>query len=166
MGFTRAGEAPASLPAPGPLVQEARVRALMLQEAVQGALQIMHRDFFDPDDRDRIPSASLEDMFKVMEETWGVELHWLGVNAKTMDTDHKPRDDFERAAVTALAGGAEEFEAVEEGTLRHVSAVLLHNTCLKCHVPQRTTLQDRVAGLAIRMPLRPERRTSPPPAPQ
>ncbi|MFV1995493.1 MAG: hypothetical protein ACC661_08650, partial [Verrucomicrobiales bacterium] len=44
-------------------VAEARGRARLLHETIHGALQVMHRDFFDPEDRHRIPSASLEDVF-------------------------------------------------------------------------------------------------------
>ncbi len=133
---------------------EARSRARLLYEAIHGALQIMHRDFFDPDDKNRIPSASLEDVFKVMKETRGVELRWLGMNAKIMDVEHKARDDFEKAAVQAVIRGKEEFEQVENGKFRYVGAIQLHNQCLKCHVPHRTSLEDRFAGLAISMPLK------------
>lgn len=136
-------------------VKEARGRAQLLYEVVRGALQVMHRDFFDPDDRDRIPSASLEDMFDVVAETKGVEMRWLGVNAKTMDTDHKPQDDFEKKAVAALDKGDLEFESVEKNTFRYVGAIRLHNRCLKCHVPFRTSLEDRSAGLAISIPIQP-----------
>lgn len=133
-------------------VEEARGRARLLHEAFHGTLQIMHRDFFDPDDRHRIPSASLEDVFDELARAWGVTLTWLGVNAETLDVDHEPQDDFEKKAVAALASGKEEFEAVEGDLYRRVGVIVLHNRCLKCHVPDRTSLEDRVAGLAITMP--------------
>ena len=82
----------------------------------------------------------------------GVELRWLAVEGKTMNVDHAPRDAFERKAAAALRAGAEEYEAVEEGRYRRAGAIVLHNACLKCHVPDRKTLEDRAAGLVIVMP--------------
>jgi hypothetical protein len=137
-------------------VEEARDRARLLHEVIRGALQVMHRDFFDPDDKDRIPSSSLEDMFEVVEEEHGVKLRWLGVNAKTMKIDHKAKDDFEHAAVAALSKGAPEHEAIEGDNFRFVGTIRLHNACLKCHVPHRKSLETRAAGLAITIPLVPK----------
>lgn len=139
-----AGKVPAT-------VDEARGRARLLHETIHGTLQVVHRDFFDPDNRDRIPSATLEDVFDVLAESYGVEVHWLGVEGKTMDVDHRPRDEFERRAVEVLRSGKKEHEAVEGDRYRHAGAILLHNRCLKCHVPSRTTLEDRTAGLVISM---------------
>lgn len=132
-------------------VEEARNRARLLHESFHGALQVMHRDFFDPDDRDRIPSATLEDVFVVLARQFDVRLRWLGVNAKTMDVDHEPQDQFEKEAVAALASGQGEFEKIENGLYRFAGAIELHNQCLKCHVPMRTRLQNRTAGLVISM---------------
>ena len=140
--------------APPATVEEARARALLLHETLHGALQVMHRDFFRADERDVIPSASLEEVFEVLEDYHGVELRWLGVNARTMDSDHKPRDKFEEQAVQALAAGDSDFDAVEDGRFRFAGAIQLHNECLKCHVPHRTTLEDRMAGLLINIPLK------------
>ncbi len=134
-------------------VEEARGRARLLHESISGSLQLMHRDYFDPDDRDRIPSATLEEMFEAMNESFGVKLRWLGVNARTMDVDHEPQDQFERDAVAVLAKGKDEFERMEGKDYRFAGAIQLHNTCLKCHVPNRRSMEDRTAGLLIRMSL-------------
>lgn len=93
----------------------------------------------------------MEEVFKELAETLGVEVHWLAVDGKTMNVDHKPRDAFERKAVAALKEGKEEYEAVEEGRYRRAGAIVLHNVCLKCHVPNRKTLENRAAGLVISM---------------
>lgn len=145
---------PATATRPG-TVEEARGRARLLHESFHGALQVMHRDFFDPDDRDRIPSATLEDVFEALARQFDVRLRWLGVNAKTMDVDHEPQDQFEEEAVTALASGQGEFEKVENGLYRFAGAIELQNQCLKCHVPMRTSLHSRTAGLVISMRLEP-----------
>lgn len=132
-------------------IEEARGRARWLHESTHGTLQVIHRDFFD--DMSFIPSASLESVFKEMARTWSVEMRWIGVNA-TKDVDNEPRDRFERRAAEALAEGKKEYEAVLENQFRFVGAVRLQNECLKCHVPDRTSLEDRVAGLAINIPLK------------
>jgi hypothetical protein len=135
-------------------VVEARSRARILHETLHGTLQVMHRDFFDPNQRLSIPSRSLEDVFKELERSWQVKLHWLVVNADAMNVDNKPRDDFEKDAAKALASGKPEFETVEGNVYRFAGSIRLASQCLKCHVPRRTSTEDRTAGLVIRMPLR------------
>ena len=134
-------------------VEEARGRARLLHESIHGTLQLVHRDFFDPNDHDFIPSATLEEVFEDLSTKQKVDVRWLGVEGRTMNVDHKPKDEFERKAVEALRAGQEEFELVENNRYRRAGAILLHNACLKCHVPKRTSLEDRVAGLVISMPL-------------
>ncbi len=133
--------------------EEARGRARILHETIHGALQVMHRDFFGDDEELNLPSQSLEDVFKELARSWSVEIRWLGINA-TKDVDHKPQDDFEKRAAEAILKGATEYADIERGKYRHVGAIKIQNECLKCHVPNRTTLEDRVAGLAISIPLR------------
>lgn len=134
-------------------VEEARSRARILHETIHGALQIMHRDYFDPDDKHNIPSNSLEEVFEELARRSGVQIRWIGVNAKIMNKRHTPEDAFERRAATALASGNEEFEEIEKQRFRYAGAIPLHNVCLKCHVPYRTSLEDRTAGLVISVPL-------------
>lgn len=133
-------------------IEEARGRARWLHETIHGTLQIMHRDFFDDEFSREIPSKSMEDVFAQMNESWAVSIRWLGGNA-TKVAAHDPQDRFEEKAVQALIAGAQEYEDVERGRFRFVSAIRLQNQCLKCHVPHRTSLEDRVAGLAISIPL-------------
>ena len=135
-------------------VDEARARARLLHETIRGALQVMHRDFFGNGEDDlNLPSQSLDDVFLAVAEIWGVEIQWLGVNA-TKGASHEPDDDFEKAAAKALAAGEKEYEAVERGKFRYVGSIQIRNQCLKCHVPNRTSLEDRVGGLAFRIPLK------------
>jgi len=133
--------------------EEAKVRAQILHDTIHATLQFVHRDFFDPLEMDLIPSATLEEVFEEVEEKWAIEIRWLGVEGKTMNVDHKPRDKFEQKAVEALAKGEKEFETMEGRIFRRAAPIVLHNACLKCHVPDRTSLEDRVAGLVISMPL-------------
>ncbi len=133
--------------------KEARVRARLLHETIHGALQVMHRDFFKEEDRGKIPSASLEDVFSELQKTWNVKVAWLAVNAKAMSVDHKPSNPFEKDAARSIAAGAESHEVVEGGTYRYAGAITLGNSCLKCHVPGRTSLENRKAAVLISMPL-------------
>jgi hypothetical protein len=140
------------------MVAEARVRAQLLHETLHGALQVMHRDFFKEEERSRIPSESLEDVFAELEKSWQVKVSWMAVNAKPMSIDHKPSDAFGKAAVKALENGRESHEAVEGDFFRYAGAVTLGNRCLKCHVPDRTSLEDRVAAILITLPLQPAKK--------
>lgn len=138
-------------------VDEARGRARMLHETLHGVLQVVHRDFFREDESLMLPSQSLEDVFAALADQWGVQIRWLAVDAAAMNVDHQPRDAFEKRAVAALAKGATEYAAVEEGRYRHAGTIQLSSQCLKCHLPRRTSTEDRAAGLVISLPLQPKR---------
>jgi len=134
-------------------VEEAKLRSQLLHEMIHGALQVMHRDFFKEEDRSKIPSESLEDVFDEMEKTWGVKIRWLAVDTKAMNVDHRADDAFARKAVEVISGGAP-FHEMKEGPLyRYAGVIPLGNRCLKCHVPDRTNLEERKAAVVISMPL-------------
>ncbi len=134
-------------------MEEARARARWMHEIIHGALQVMHRDFFEEDEVERsLPSQSLDDVFAELARTHSVAIRWLGGNA-TKGKDHFPQDRFEEDAVAALIAGAPEHEALEKGVYRFVGAIKMQNQCLKCHVRDRRSLEDRVGGLAISIPL-------------
>lgn len=135
-------------------VVEARGRSRILHETMHGVLQVMHRDFFREDEGLAIPSRSLEDVFKELARSYDVELRWLAVNADAMNVDNEAKTEFERNAVKELAAGKQEFEATTDNTYRYAGAIRLASQCLKCHVPRRTSTEDRTAALVITMPLR------------
>lgn len=143
---------PPSIP-PATTVAEADARARLLHETIHGAIQIVHRDFFDVDNPGAIPSASLEDVFASLAESYQVELKWLIVETDVLNVDHQPKDDFERAAVKALRKGDPHYSEVEQDRYRFAGPIRLASQCLKCHVKQRLTTEDRTAGLSISMPL-------------
>ncbi len=153
----RAEEQPSELRSdvisPPSTVVEARSRARLLHETVRGTLQVVHRDFFDEDNAHAIPSASLEDVFRELSRSYDVDLKWLIVNTDIVNVDHQPEDEFEKAAVKALASGEQQWEAVERDRYRFAGPVRLASQCLKCHVKNRTSTEDRTAGLLISMPL-------------
>lgn len=134
-------------------VAEARGRARLLHETIHGALQVMHRDFFNEDDALKIPSASLDDVFAELKKTHGVTVRWLAVNAEPMNVDHKPADEFEKQAAQALTAGKEEYDAVSGDLFRFAGLISLPSECLKCHLPRRTDNKERAAGVVINVPL-------------
>ncbi|QDV66771.1 hypothetical protein Poly24_04590 [Rosistilla carotiformis] len=135
-------------------LSEARSRATLLHETLHGTLQVVHRDFFDEDDSHTIPSASLEDVFEALADSFQVDLKWLVVNTDIVNVDHRPEDAFERAAVKALAAGKPYFDGVEGDRYRFAGPIRLASQCLKCHVKHRTSTHNRTAGLLISMPLK------------
>lgn len=134
-------------------IEDARGRARWMHEIIHGSLQVMHRDFFDEEGTTNLPSQSLDDVFSQMAKDWLVEVSWLGVNA-TKGTDHLPKNRFEEQAAEALKNGKKEYESVEGSRYRFAGAIRLSNQCLKCHVRDRKTLEDRVAGLVITFPMK------------
>jgi hypothetical protein len=150
VAFAPAGE-PATATAPPAAWAEPRQRSRLLHETIHGSLQVMHRDFFR--EGQPIPSASLEDVFAELEKSAGVKVRWLAVNAKTMNIKNRPKTLFDKVAGEAIAEGNEMFEAAADGVYQYAGAITLGNSCLKCHVPDRTTLEDRKAAVVISMPL-------------
>lgn len=135
-------------------VARTRLQAKLLHEMIHGSLQVMHRDFFrDGESKLAVPSESLEDVFHEFKTTWKIEIHWLAVNAKAMNPDHRPDNAFERSAVKAIAKGAEMYESSDKETYQYAGLIPLGNQCLKCHAPDRTSLEDRMAAVVITIPL-------------
>ena len=95
----------------------------------------------------------MKEVFADVERQQGIQLRWLAVEGQAMNTDHKPRDEFEHAAVKALAAGKPSYEHIENGEYRRVGPITLSNQCLKCHVPDRKSTEDRTAGLIIAIPV-------------
>ncbi len=135
-------------------VEEARIRARILHEAFGGALQVMHRDYFREDQRLKLPSKSLEDVFKEMAATHQVQLRWLAVNAKAMSVNHKPQNEFEEQVVKELSSGKDEFELANEDSFQFAGSIPLSASCVRCHVRSRTSNAEKKAALVITMPLR------------
>jgi len=132
---------------------EARSRALLLYELAQGSLQVMHRDFFDKDNTHAIPSASLEDVFKEMDKSFGVKMKWLTVNTDVVNFEHEAETDFEKAAVKILASGENYAEETGKDEYLFAGAISLRSQCLGCHLKSRKSTNARTAGLVISIPI-------------
>jgi hypothetical protein len=78
-------------------------------------------------------------------------MRWLAVNTPAMHLDHEPKDAFERKAVEVLASGKGVFEATENGIYGFAGSITLSSECLSCHLSKRTSNDEKVGGLLIRM---------------
>lgn len=113
----------------------------------------MHRDFFDDENPRAIPSASLEDVFVEMERAFDVKMKWLTVNTDVVNFSNQPKTEFEKTAARALTSGQRFTEEISSDRYQFVGAIRLSSQCLKCHVKNRTTTDDRTAALVISIPL-------------
>lgn len=145
-----AGQAPPVEPLPS--VAVARGQARLLHAAISKTLAVVHHQYYREDEGLTLPAAALRNVFGEMAREQRVELRWLAVNASAMNVDHAPRDAFEKQAVAALADGQKSYESSSGGVLRHVGPIALTSDCLKCHQPNRTSTQTRLAGLLIAIP--------------
>ncbi len=128
---------------------EARRQAEVLHTAIHSTLQAVHHRYYREDEGLPIPAAILKDVFAELEKEQHVKLRWLVVEGQAMNSDHKPQSTFENDAVKALKSGMRAFEHSENGVYRRAGAITLTNHCLKCHVPDRKSTQNRTAGLII-----------------
>ena len=151
---TAAVEVEASSPCTSPSPEEARRQAEILHEAMHATLQVVHHRYYREDEGLPLPAAMLTDVFAELEKEQHVKLRWLAVEGQVMNSDHKPRDQFENEAVKALKLGKQEYERVENGVYRRVGPITLTNHCLKCHVPDRKTTLNRTAGLIVAIPIK------------
>ena len=134
-------------------VDEARRQATALHSAMHATLQLVHHRYYREDEGLPIPAAVVKQVFQEIKVERGIELRWLLVEGQAMNSDHKAKNDFERAAVTALLDGKPSHEQVAEGIYRRVGPIQLGNACLKCHVPDRKSTAERRAGLIISIPV-------------
>lgn len=139
-------------PEPLPTLAVARGQARLLHAALSKTLQAVHHEYYREDEGLTLPAATLRNVFDEMARDQRVELRWLAVNAKAMNIDHNPRDAFEKQAVAALAAGKGSYDSSTAGVFRHVGPIALTSDCLKCHQPNRTSTQTRLAGLLIAIP--------------
>lgn len=134
-------------------VAEARRQAEILHTTVHASLQFVHHRLYREDEGLPLPAAVMREMFAELEAEQAVKLRWLVVEGQAMNTDHVAKDQFERDAVAALMKGDPAYEQVVDGVYRRAGPITLGNVCLKCHVPDRKTTDDRMAGLIVAIPV-------------
>ncbi|MBL9091935.1 MAG: DUF3365 domain-containing protein [Planctomycetaceae bacterium] len=134
-----------------PTAGEARGRALLLHESFEAMLHATHHYFYREDEGLPLPAVTMKEVFREIEDRRQVQLRWLAVDGQAMNVAHLPQDKFEREAVAALSKGDETYDHVENGMYRYVGMICLTNECLKCHLPNRKSTENRSAGIAITM---------------
>ena len=63
------------------------------------------------------------------------------------------QDDFETEAVKSLKSGKPFHEQAANSLYRRAAPITLSSHCLKCHMPDRKSTRDRIAGLIIAIPV-------------
>jgi hypothetical protein len=137
-------------------VSQARRQAEILHSTLHSSLRVIHDRYYREDEALPIPAAILGEVFKDVEAEQHVKLRWLAVEGLAMNSDHKPADEFERQAAEQLKAGKRSHEIAADGLYRRAAPITLSGNCLKCHMPDRRSTRDRVAGLIIAIPVTPE----------
>lgn len=141
--------------AAAPSLDEARLQAEVLHDAMHATLQTVHDRYYREDEGLPIPAATMNEVFAELARQRNITLRWLAVEGQAMNSDHKPQTDFEHQAVEALKRGKPHLERIADGVYHRAGPITLSNHCLKCHVPNRKSTDDRNAGLIISIPLGP-----------
>ena len=134
-------------------VSQARRQAEILHSTLHSSLRVIHDRYYREDEALPIPAAILGEVFKDVETEQHVKLRWLAVEGLAMNSDHKPADEFERQAAEKLKAGERFHEIIADGLYRRAAPITLSGHCLKCHMPDRKSTRDRVAGLIITIPV-------------
>ena len=134
-------------------VSQARRQAEILHSTLHSSLRVIHDRYYREDEALPIPAAILGEVFKDVETEQHVKFRWLSVEGLAMNSDHKPTDEFERQAAEKLKAGERSHEIIADGLYRRAAPITLSGHCLKCHMPDRRSTRDRVAGLIIAIPV-------------
>ena len=134
-------------------VSQARRQAEILHSTLHSSLRVIHDRYYREDEALPIPAAIFGEVFKDVETEQHVKLRWLAVEGLAMNSDHKPADEFERQAAEKLKAGERFHEIIADGLYRRAAPITLSGHCLKCHMPDRRSTRDRVAGLIIAIPV-------------
>ena len=138
---------------PRATAQQARRQAEILHTSIHATLRVVHDRYYREDEGLPIPAAIMGDVFKELETEQNVRLRWLAVEGLAMNTDHLPQDSFETEAVKLLKSGKPFHEQSKDGFYRRAAPITLSSHCLKCHMPDRKSTNDRRAGLIIAIPV-------------
>ena len=136
-------------------IEEAKVRAKLLESAYMSTLQHMHRRYFDGNERAAVPSSVLEDVFRRVDYDHGTKSRWISVNTPAMDPAHEPKDPLSKEIATFLKANNSRFERVSDDSFISARAITLFASCQKCHVSALSQQNGgrKVAGLVIEIPL-------------
>jgi len=134
-------------------VEEARARAILLHDTFETMLHEVHREYYREDENLTLPAAALKAVFRNLGKRHHVKFRWLAVQGQAMNVEHQASSEFEKEAARVLSSGEQAYEQVGDGEYTRVGRITLTSECLKCHVPNRKSTEDRAAGLIISLPL-------------
>ncbi|MBA4020359.1 MAG: hypothetical protein C0483_24625 [Pirellula sp.] len=137
-----------------PSTDPQRQSAELLHETFEATLHAVHHHYYREDEALPIPGVAMKDVFRELADRRGVGVRWLAVNGQAMNTAHLPQNEFERNAVKALSEGQETYDETTDGVYQYVGMICLTNECLKCHVPNRKSTENRAAGIVITIPMK------------
>lgn len=113
--------------------EEARRTVAMLDDAYQITLHAVHDWYPTRTGQPVVAATVVRKLQERMAELGWPRSHFLAVNALVMNPDHRPRDSFEKDAITALRSGDERYEKVVGSNLRVATALPLGGGCFSCH---------------------------------
>jgi hypothetical protein len=142
-----------SVPPPAPSRAEARERAEMLHEFILQTLLSVHEHYYREDENLLLPATTLRGVFEQFGKRHSIQVRWLAVDAEPMNIEHRPQNEFEHAAMKAMKSGRLIYDEIVDDRYQYAGTITLTSECLKCHVPNRTSTRDRLAGLVITMPV-------------
>lgn len=134
-------------------VEEARARAILLHDTFETVLHEVHREYYTEDENLTLPAAALKTVFRNLGKRHHVRFRWLAVEGQAMNVEHQASTDFEKEAVRVLSSGEAAYERIGDGEYSRAGRITLTSECLKCHVPNRKSTEDRAAGLIITLPI-------------
>lgn len=134
-------------------VEEARARAILLHDTFETILHEVHQEYYQEDENLTLPAAAIKSVFRKLGKRHHVRFRWLAVEGEPMNIEHTASTPFEQEAVRALTKGETAYEQIGDGEYLRAGRITLTSECLKCHVPNRKSTEDRAAGLIISLPL-------------
>ena len=150
----KAKEAQAKIDAARVPLEQARDRAVMMQDIYAATLDVIRHRYFHGD-RTIIPARAMEDIFSEMKRQSQAEARWISVNLKAMSIDHEPESEFEKEAARVLSTGKKSFEKVDGGYYRRAAPIPLNAGCISCHggFARDVSRTPKFAGLVISLPI-------------
>lgn len=137
-----------------PSADPRRQTAELLHESFEATLHAVHHYYYREDESLTIPGVAMKDVFRELADRRGVNIRWLAVNGQAMNVAHLPQNEFERNAVKAIAAGQETYDETKDDVYQYAGMICLTNECLKCHVPNRKSTENRAAGIVITIPVK------------
>jgi hypothetical protein len=138
-------------PEADPAVERTRQQVKMLDDIYKTAV-VAITDKYVHKDTDAPAIIVAMGLFDAMKKKGWHEVRLIDATGQPYDEDNVAKDDFEKAAVKALTGGADYFEQIETRAgarrLRAATAVpVVMKKCTMCHENYKTVKSGAAIGL-------------------